>query len=320
MTYLSIIGRRLSTSVLLAVAVVSIGWALTRAAPGDAADAEFGQALTADARAAERAQAGLDQGTTASLLSWWRSALSLDLGTSLRFQRPVLPLVVERAGNSALLAACALAASMLVGLPLGVLSARGRGWVPQVIRVVSVTLLSIPPMVCAIVLAWIAVRRGWALGVALPAGSSADWVTRAVATGRALVVPALALAIPLAATLERLQSRALAGVADEPCLWAARARGIPDAAVWWRLAWRLSLPPVAGVGGVIAGALLSGALAVELITAWPGLGRLTYDALLARDAPLVAGCAAMTAVLVSCASLASDLVVAWADPRAREAA
>ena len=85
----------------------------------------------------------------------------------------------------------------------------------------------------------------------------------------------------------------------------------------WRHAWRLSLPPVAAVGGLIAGAVLSGALAVEVVTAWPGLGRLAFDALVARDAPLVAGCALATALLVSSGALVSDLVAAWADPRLR---
>jgi ABC-type dipeptide/oligopeptide/nickel transport system permease component len=80
------------------------------------------------------------------------------------------------------------------------------------------------------------------------------------------------------------------------------------------------LPPVASVGGVIAGAILSGALAVEVITGWPGLGRLTFDALIARDTALVAGCAAVTSLMVSVAALASDLIVAWADPRARDTA
>jgi ABC-type dipeptide/oligopeptide/nickel transport system permease component len=126
--------------------------------------------------------------------------------------------------------------------------------------------------------------------------------------------------VPLSATIERVQARALAEVAGAPSLVSARARGLSTAHVWWRHAWRLALPPVASACGTLAGAVLSGALAVEVITAWPGLGRLTYDALFARDAPLVAGCALATAVLVSAGALAADLVVAWADPRARHQA
>ncbi len=173
--------------------------------------------------------------------------------------------------------------------------------IPGLIRTVSVAVLSCPPLVLALVLTWMAARY------------------RMTSVSSSLLLPTLALGLPLAATFERLQSRAYGRVASEPCLVAVAARGVPRRTITWKHAWRLSLPPVASLGGVIAGAVLGGALAVEVITAWPGLGRLTFDALLSRDGPLVAGCAAMTALLVSGAALASDLIVAWADPRAREA-
>lgn len=310
MSYARVLARRLAASAAVLLLATSAAWVFTWAAPGREAES-FGMPDTAAARAADRAQAGVDAGPVAGLAAWWRAALRLDLGQSLRFQRPVGPLVAERTANSALLAVIALSIAAAAGLPLGVLSASSQGWRRRAIRWGSVTLLSLSPLIMAIGLSWLAVRAG------LPAAAGTALSTWEAAW-RTLLVPVASLALPLSATFERLQSRAWAQVAADPSLRAALVRGVPEARVRWRHAWRLSVPPVASVGGTIAGAVLSGALAVEVVTAWPGLGRLTFDALTARDAPLVAGCALATAMLVSAGALAADLVAAWADPRLRE--
>jgi peptide/nickel transport system permease protein len=161
------------------------------------------------------------------------------------------------------------------------------------------------------------VRTHW-----LPAGGM---TSAAGATGAAylldlawhLPLPVLALALPLAATFERLQAQALGEALAEPSVMAARARGIPESRILRRHAWRLSVKPVAAVAGLAFGALLSGSFVVELVTAWPGLGRLTYDALRHRDLDLVAGCAAAGTLVLSIGLLAADLVIAWSDPRVR---
>jgi ABC-type dipeptide/oligopeptide/nickel transport system permease component len=307
MIYVRILARRVFASALLVAGVVSVSWVLTASAPGRRAQVGPGGFLIEDA------QAGLAPAPQGSLASWWRGAVRLDFGFSTRYQRPVWSLVTRRALNSALLGTCALVVALVVGLPMGMLSGSGQGWWPQAIRVCAVLLLSCPPLVLAMVMTWVAVRSGWAIGRATAEPGGAVFTA---ATLRALVLPTVALAVPLAATFERLQSRALERVLDEPWLQALAARGLGALAIW-RHAWWAALPPVASVGGLVAGSLLSGAVAVEVITAWPGLGRLTFDALVARDTALVAGCAAMTSLLVSAAALASDLLVAWADPRAR---
>jgi len=132
---------------------------------------------------------------------------------------------------------------------------------------------------------------------------------------RHLPLPVLALALPLAGTFERLQAQALASALTEPWVSAARARGIPESFVLRRHAWRLALKPVAAIGGLAFGALLSGSFVVEMVTAWPGLGRLTYDALMHRDLTLVAGCAAAGTVLLAVGLFAADALIAWSDPR-----
>jgi hypothetical protein len=111
------------------------------------------------------------------------------------------------------------------------------------------------------------------------------------------VLPAVALALPVAASLERLQSAAFREALADPSVAAARARGIPRGRLLWRHAWRLSLKPVLAIYGIIVGSVLSGSFAVEIVTSWPGLGALTFEALRARDLYLVAGCAAAGAAV-----------------------
>jgi ABC-type dipeptide/oligopeptide/nickel transport system permease subunit len=131
-----------------------------------------------------------------------------------------------------------------------------------------------------------------------------------------LVLPTLALALPIAATLERLQAEAVRRALAEPCLTAALARGVSRRRLVWAHALRLGAGSVLGVAGVLAGALLSGSVAVELVTSWPGLGRLSYEAFIARDVHLAAACAGVAALLLAFGIAASDLALAHVDPRA----
>jgi len=130
-----------------------------------------------------------------------------------------------------------------------------------------------------------------------------------------LVVPATALALPIAAMFERVQSQSMADVIGQPYVLAALARGVPRSRVVWRDALRPALRPVAAVYGLVVGALFSGSFAVEVVTAWPGLGRLMLEALRARDLYLVAGCAAAGSVFLALGTLVSDMALAAIDPR-----
>jgi len=135
---------------------------------------------------------------------------------------------------------------------------------------------------------------------------------------RHLIVPAAALALPLAAMFERLQAQAMSDVVDQPYVLATLARGVPRSRVVWRDALKAALRPVAALYGLVVGTLLSGSFAVEVITAWPGLGRLMLDALLARDVYLVAGCAAAGSLFLAAGTLMSDAALALIDPSTSE--
>jgi ABC-type dipeptide/oligopeptide/nickel transport system permease component len=308
--------RRAVFAAVLVFLVSSGAMLLARVAPGDFASEMLVEGASRAAMARERERLGLDRSVTSSYLEWLGRATRLEFGESFKFGRPVASLVVERAGNTAELALAALVVATALGLPLGVVAGTRSGFVPSVIRAVSVVALSLPPLILAILLAWVAARAGWWPDAS--AQHSAGIVSRSIDHLRLLALPVCALALPVAATLERLQARAIRDALDEPCLLAASARGIPTSRLRWRHALSLALTPVLSVYGLMAGSLLSGSLAVEVVMAWPGLGRLMYEALLGRDVNLVAGCAAAGAAFVAVGTLASDIATAWADPRVRE--
>jgi peptide/nickel transport system permease protein len=295
------LSRRLLSALVFVSVVAASTFVLARAAPGDPT-AELALAgADASVIAAERARRGLDRSLPEHLLSWAASAARFDLGMSSRFDRPVGGLVLERAGNTAVLAAVALTLATIVGLPLGLLTgARPSGWLARLVTPVSIALVACPPIVAALALLLLASSRGWV-------SASSD----------SLMLPALALALPLAATIERLQSQATTDTMGSLDLVAAAARGVPPRRLVWIHAARQALRPVLGIYGLLIGGLFSGSLAVEWVTSWPGLGRLTYDALVSRDLLLVSGCALAGAVLIAVGNVAADLIRAAADPRVR---
>ena len=311
--------RRLVLAALLVFAVASASLVLSRLAPGDYASESLGFDARPEVVAAARARYGLDRPFASQYAEWIGRALRFDFGRSLAYDRPVRDLIAERAWNTAILALAALVLATLIGLPLGVITGtQTDGMLPGLVRGASLVLLSLPPLLTSLLLVFIAARTGW-----LPVGGmqslGADGGSL-VDRLRHLVVPVLALGLPLAALLERLQSQAIADVAGQPFILAVLARGVSRERAIWRHAFKASLKPIASMYGVIAGTVLSGSFAVEIITAWPGLGRLTLEALRARDVYLVAGCAATGALFLAVGTLLADAALAAVDPRASESA
>jgi peptide/nickel transport system permease protein len=250
---------------------------------------------------------------------WAARAVRFDFGMSLMYGRPVAGLVAERAANTAALAIVALLLATLVGIPAGVVSGSRTGVVPAAIRAVSVVALSLPSLVSSLLLVVVAVRTGWlpAGGMSAPDASGAGALAALADLARHLVVPALAIAVPLAASIERLQSQATSEVMGEVFIRAAAARGVPPGRLVWRHALKPALRPVVAIYGIVFGSLLSGSFVVEIVTAWPGLGRLMFDALRSRDVYLVAGCAAAGGAFLAAGALLSDALLAAIDPRVR---
>jgi peptide/nickel transport system permease protein len=314
------LARRLVFSLLLVAVVSSAALMLTLAAPGDITAELVGTGATAQSLETERARLGLDRSPLEQYGAWVSRAARLDFGTSLMYGRPVAGLVAERARNTLLLAVAALAVALAAGIPLGVVSGSRRGFAAGAIRAASLAAVSTPTLVGSLVLVLVAARTGWfPTGgmTSAEADSARGWLEAAADIARHMILPTLALAVPLAATIERLQSQATAETMGERFVAAAAARGVPPGRILWRHVLKPSLRPVAAVFGLVVGSLLSGSFVVEIVTSWPGLGRLMYDALRSRDLYLVAGCAAAGGVFLALGALLSDAALAVVDPRLR---
>jgi peptide/nickel transport system permease protein len=308
--------RRLLLAALLVFVVSSTALMLVEAAPGDSVG---GFDLDPTVAAAERHRLGLDRPFLVRYREWLGRAVRLDLGESVKYGRPVNQLVAERAGKTALLGTTALLLATVLGVPLGIITGSRRNVATAFARTVSLIFVSIPPLVTSFVLLLLAARTGWfPVGGFPAAGATSD--LSAWTTIRYLALPSIALALPIAASLERLQSRAMQDALAEPSVRAALARGCSIRRVVWRHALRLSLQPVLAIYGVIVGSVLSGSFAVEIVTSWPGLGTLMYEGLVARDLYLVAGCAAAGSIFLAIGILLSDVALALADPRVEELA
>ncbi|HXW06316.1 MAG TPA: ABC transporter permease [Vicinamibacterales bacterium] len=300
--------RRVASALVLVFVVSSSALVLLRLAPGDAISGFDVDPVQA---ARERERLGLDRPLLAQYASWLGRAVRLDFGESLKYRRPVGDLVRDRALNTLVLGVAALALATLLGVPAGVLTATRHGVIRAAARGISLLLLSLPPLVTSFGLLIVAASTGW-----LPVGGFGIVGGWSDATAvRYLILPALALALPLAASIERLQSQAMTRALEEPCVHAARARGCSPERAIWRHAFPLSLGPVISIYGVMVGTVLSGSFAVELVTSWPGLGALMYEALVARDLYLAAGCATVGAALLAAGVFLADVALALLDPR-----
>ena len=311
--------RRLAFALILVVVVSSAALLLARLAPGDVT-AQLGPFATAGEIDSTRARFDLDRAPLAQWGVWLSRAVRFEFGDSFLYNRPVRELVGRAAANTAVLAVVALAAATLIGIPLGIVSGSRRGALPGVIRAISLVFLSIPPLLTSLFLVFIAAVTRWfpAGGMTSVNAGSLDWSAWAADVATHLPLPALALALPIAATFERLQAQSMSETLRQPFALAAIARGVTARDVVMRHAWPVSVRPICGIYGLVIGALLSGSFVVEFVTAWPGLGRLMYEALRARDIYLVAGCAAMGGLFLALGSVIGDLLLAAADPQVRE--
>ena len=246
-------------------------------------------------------------------------ARSVSISATPFYNRPVAPLVARAAANTALLGVLSLLMATVVGLSLGIFTGARSGVLPAIVRGASLVCVSLPPLITSLAFVFLAARTGWlpAGGMVSATASDPRWSTWIADLLWHLPLPVLALSLPMAATFERLQSQSMAEAVHQPFVMAAIARGVPARRALLRHAWPSSLRPVCAVYGLAIGALLSGSFIVEFVTAWPGIGRLTDDALRARDVYLVAACAA-TEPFLAIGTMTGDLLLAAADPRVRQ--
>lgn len=263
-----------------------------------------------------RTRLQLDRPLPYQVASYLRDAAQGDLGFSLVQGRPVRDAIAGRLAASALLSGTAFLLSALVGIGLGAIAAARRGGaVDGAISVCSLLAFSLPVFwLGQLLIALFAVRLHW-----LPAGGmrSADGPGGSLDVVRHLVLPASTFALLLAALVVRVTRTATAEALGEDYVTSARAKGASERRVLLRHALPNALRPVVTVLTGYLGIILTGAVLVETVFVWPGLGRLLYDSVLSRDTPMLAGMLLFSAALVVCANILADLLYRLLDPRTR---
>ncbi len=288
--------------------------------PGDAADVIAGQSGggAIETMAALRARFGLDQPVLLQLGSYLWHLAHLDLGMSARFGLPVSTLVMERLPNTLLLMLSALGLALLLGLVLGWTMAAFAGrWPDRLLQVVALLCYSTPGFwvgLMAIVL--FSVKLGWLPGNGSETvGANLHGLAWLMDRAAYLALPAASLALFFVAVYARLIRSSLLEVQQLDFMRAAAAKGLSPIALVWRHALPNALIPVTTVAGLHLGNLLGGAVVVETVYGWPGMGRLALEAVLGRDYGLLLGVLLLSSLLVILANAAIDVLHAWLDPR-----
>jgi len=298
--------RRLTTLIPVLLGVLTAVFLLIHMIPGDPVEVMLGEmALPAD-REALRVQLHLDQPLAVQYGHYLVGVLTGDLGTSMHSGRPVLEMVAERVGPTFLLTLAAMVVAISVALPLGLISALKAGTAVDHTAMVGALLgVSMPNFwLGPLLLLAFSVHLGW-----LPLGGLDGPLS--------FILPAITLGTAMAAILTRMVRASLLEVMDREFVRAALAKGLTRWQVMARHVLANALIPVITVLGLQFGALLAGAIITETVFSWPGLGRLTVEAIQTRDYPVVQGCVMFICLGYLAASLLTYICYAAADPRVR---
>ena len=295
-------------AVLLTIWVATVAVTLLiHAVPGDPVRIMYAQSQGTTPEQLEeiRKSLGLDKPIYQQYFIFMNKALRGDLGKTIRGEQPVLDLILTRLPYTLVLAAASLLISAAVGLSLGFLDAYKRG-----------TLIDISAMIIAII--GVSIPHFW-LGLLLlfTFSLTLGWLPVAGGDWRSLILPAVTLGLANAAVLARLTRSSMIDIFDQDFVRTARAKGLPKAMVLYRHALRAGLVPIVSMMGLQFAYMMGGAIVVENVFAWNGVGRLAIEAVFARDYPLIQGFILVFACVVVMVSLVIDLLYALLDPRIR---
>ncbi|MXV86328.1 MAG: ABC transporter permease [Acidimicrobiales bacterium] len=322
MRMLRTIAARIAQAVGLILAVMCLNFLLIHAAPGDPATVIVGESGAGDAELLEqiRAQYGLDRSVAVQLVSYVGQVLSGDLGDSYFFNQPVASLIGERLWPTVLLVGTALGFAMVFGALVGVFAARRPdALVSHGLTVLALVGFSMPVFWTGIMLV-ILFASTWKL-LPVQGWHDVSYDPSVIGTvadvGEHLILPALTLGLIYLAQYSRLSRASMIEVLESDYIRTARAKGLGERSVVYKHALRNAVIPVITVAGLQFGALLSGALLVETVFNWPGLGRLAFDSILRRDTSVLLGVLLASSVMVIIANLLTDLLYSVIDPRIR---
>ena len=311
---------RLSKAAGVLLGVIVLNFLLIRMAPGDPAEVIAGEMGAADAQfvADVRRDFGLDRPLPEQLAVYVMRAATFDFGHSFREHRPVMEIIIERLPATLLLTLSAFAFALVCGVALGVAAGRRQGTaIDAAITVVSLVFFAMPLFwlgLMAIVLFSVELQWLPAYGMTT-VGADLGPVDALLDLLRHLAMPALTLGLFYMAVYMRVTRAAVAEVVDQDFVKTARAKGVPEARVWRRHVLRNALLPVITFATIQAGHIVGGSVLIETVFAWPGIGRLAFDALFQRDYNLLLAIFFVCSVMVIVFNLVADLLYRIADPR-----
>jgi peptide/nickel transport system permease protein len=316
------VAARLAQILGLVLAVAFVTFTLLHIAPGDAAVVIAGESGSGDPEllAEIRERYGLDQSFVSQFGSHLGRISTGDFGQSYRFNQPVTSLIGDRIGATVILGTTAILFAVIVGVAVGVYTARRpEHWVSHLATVLALVGFSVPVFFLGIELIILfASVLDW-----LPAGRMQDlrfegnFIQRWIDIAEHLILPAFTLGVLYLAQYSRQTRASMLETLQSDFVRTARSKGLSERTVVYKHALRNAVIPVITLAGLQLGTVLSGALIVETVFDWPGLGRLAFESVTARDAPVLLGLLMLSSILVILANLATDLIYRLIDPRIR---
>ncbi|WP_137144557.1 ABC transporter permease [Mycolicibacterium sp. CR10] len=308
------VARRLLYSAVVLFGVLIVVFALVHLVPGDPVRIALGTRYTPEAYEALRTASGLDRPIVSQFFGYLGSALTGDLGVSFRNGDPVTVTLMERLPATLSLGLAGIVIALAIALPAGIFSALREGRVSDaIVRISSQFGVSIPDFWMGILLiALFSTTLGW-----LPTSGYRPLFEDPGGWLRHIVLPGLTVGVVAAAIMTRYVRAAVLEVASRGYVRTARSKGLPPQVVTFRHTVRNALVPILTITGIQLATLLGGVIVVEVVFAWPGLGRLVYNAVAARDYPLIQGTVLLIAALFLLINLLVDVLYAVVDPRIR---
>jgi len=314
------VGRRVLKSIPILLAIAICNFILLKLAPGDAADVLAGEAgsATPEYLAQLKTQFGLDQPDWLQLVHYLGRLMRFDLGYSFRDNESVLSLIMSRMPATLLLMVGALGLAFIAGGALGVLASRRvNSWTDNLISVVALLFYATPIFLIGLALIIVfAVQLGiLPTGGISTVGASYTGLRAAWDVGVHLLMPLVTLALFFLALYARLMRASMLEVFNQDYVTTARAKGLPEGLITVKHVVRNAMLPMVTMLGLQVGTLLGGSVLVETVFAWPGIGRLAFEAVMSRDLNLLLGILLICSVIVVVANILVDLTYAWLDPR-----
>lgn len=311
---------RLAKAVVVLLAIVVLNFCLIHAAPGDPAAVMAGEAGAADEMFLQQLKEkfGLDQPFHVQLWTYMSGVLQFDLGYSYRQGAPVLDLILDRLFPTLLLTGAAFFISILLGVLAGAMAAvRVGSWADTAITTLALVFYATPLFwVALMAILLFAVQLDWLPAYGMETvGGGYSGLDRWLDIARHLVLPAMTLGLFFTAIYTRMARASMLETAGEDFVKTARAKGLSEGKITRRHVLRNAILPVVTLAGLQAGQIVGGAVLTETVFAWPGIGRLMFDALLQRDYNLLLGVFLISSAMVLLFNLITDLLYLLVDPR-----